>query len=98
MLDYLDEVRKLLHWNCHSFEVIALPQRHELPNVGRDGNSPSQEELKEYIAETHFSEDGSIKFFDVYCVTAYDKLGKAQKLNTPSGVEMGTFVNKMTGM
>ena len=77
MPDYLDEVRKLLHWHCHSFEVIDLPQRHELPNVGRDGNFPSREELNDYIVENHFSEDESIQFFDLHCVALYNKLGKA---------------------
>ena len=66
--------------------------------MGRYGNFPSQEELKEYIVETHSSEDKIIQYFEVHCVTSYNKLGKAQKLNPFPGAEMGAFVNKISGM
>ena len=49
--DYLEAVSNLMYWH---------KQRHVVPNVGRDGHFPSREELKEYIAETYFSEDGII--------------------------------------
>ena len=61
MLDYFEAVHAVIKFDGHSFELIDLPQRHTLPNVGRDGSFPDREDTKDYITESYFSLDGTIQ-------------------------------------
>ena len=98
MTDYLEAVWEMLNWDKYSFELIAPPQWHTLPNIERDGHFPTQEDLKEYIVQTYASADGTTQYFEVHYITPYDKLGKTHRLNSLLGAEIGAFVNKMLGM
>ena len=71
------------------------PQRYALLTGGRDGNFPSGEDLKDYIAESYASTNGTIQWFDFYCITLYGKLEKAYQDNSTSGIAMVFFVNKL---
>ena len=63
--------------------------------MGRDGTFPGKEELKEYTAESYSSVDGTIQWFEFYCVTSYDKLDKTYKDKSITGAGIGAFVNKL---
>ena len=73
---YLDALFTILSENWHSFELRSPPQRDALPSVGREGNFPSGDQLSKYIAESFTSADGTIQYFEFYCTSSYEKLGK----------------------
>ena len=95
---YLDALFTVLFENRHSFELRSPPQRDALPSVGRGGNSPSGEQLSKHIAESSTSPDGTIQYFELYCKSSYERLGKLQRENPILGTSMGVFVNEMTQM
>ena len=57
---YLEALSTMLVENRHSFELRSPPKRDALPSVGRDGNFPRGEDLREYIAESFTSSYGII--------------------------------------
>ena len=95
---YLEAVFTVLSKNRHSFELRSPPQRDALPSVGRDGNFPSGDQLSKYTAKSFTSADGTIQYFEFYCTSSYEQLGKLQGDNTTAGTAMSVFVNEMTQM
>ena len=73
-MDYLEVVSEVLKWNKYSFKQIDSPWRHTLANVGRYRSFPANKELKDGIAKTYSSVEGTTQCFDVYCITSYNKL------------------------
>ena len=76
MPDYLEAALKMLKHGQRTLECMPPLKRQMLPKVRKDGNFPSKEELKEYIAESYSLADGTIQWFDFYCTTSYEMLGK----------------------
>ena len=96
--NYLEPMHTILSNNSHSLELLPPPQRGTLPPVGRDGNLPNGQLLKEYIYESRSTVDGSIQSFEFFIKSSYGKLGKPYRDQTISGITMALFVNAMTEM